>query len=160
MLVGGVVRLLAWCTIGVLVLRVAVDVLSALPDATGPGDLAVLALALVFVTVPTIAMIYVGAHIVDGAVRTWRGAIDLHRMTTVEGAVAKTFDGRFVVDDGDHDEVIAFRMPVATPVVVGERVRVTFTPRLHHVDRVEVLEREEAHHGAVQATPPDVDIEH
>ncbi len=159
-LVGGVVRLLAWCTIGVLVLRVAVNVLSALPDATGPGDLAVLALALVFITVPTIAMIYVGAHIVDGAVRTWRGAMDLHRMTTVEGSVAKTFDGRFVVDNGDDDDVIAFRVPASTHVVVGERVRVTYTPRLHHVDRVDVLEREEAHHGAVQATPPDVDIEH
>jgi Predicted membrane protein (DUF2207) len=160
-LVGGVLRLLVWCAIGLVALPLVVALLSnVVPDALDDGDLAVLAVALLFVAVPTIGAVYVGAHIVDGAVRTWRGVIDVRRVETVEGPVIKTFGGRFIVDDGSTDDVVAFAAPASPPVLVGEHVRVTFTPTLHHVTAIEVVDREEETHGTVQAAPTDVEVEH
>ena len=159
-LIGGVVRLLVWCAIGLVALPLVVGMVwNVVPDALDDGDLAVLAIALVFIAVPTIGAVYVGARIVDGAVRTWRGLIDLHRVETLEGPVVKTFDGHIVVDDGTTDDVVAFRTRVSPPIVVGEHVRITFTPMLHHVDRVDVVDREEKTDGTVQATLADVDVD-
>jgi hypothetical protein len=159
-LIGGVVRSLVWCAIGLVALPLVVGMVwNVVPDALDDGDLAVLAIALVFIAVPTIGAVYVGARIVDGAVRTWRGLIDLHRVETLEGPVVKTYDGHIVVDDGTTDDVVAFRTTVSPPIVVGEHVRITFAPMLHHVDRVDVVDREEKTDGTVQATLADVDVD-
>ena len=56
------------------------------------------------------------------------------------------------------DDVVAFRTTVSPPLVVGEHVRISFTPRLHHVARVEIVDREEKTNGTVQATLADVDV--
>ena len=158
-LVGGILRLLAWCAIGVVALPLVVGVLShVVPDVLDDGDLAVLAVGLVFVAVPTIGAVYVGARIIDGAVRTWRGFIDVRHVEIIEGPVVKTYDGHFVVDDGTTDEVVAFATPASPPILVGDHVRITSTPTLHHVTAVEIVDREEKTDGPVQATPADVDV--
>jgi Predicted membrane protein (DUF2207) C-terminal domain len=162
-LTNGVLRLLGWGVVGFIALPIALQVLwDVLPDATkNDGDLAVLGITLVFLAIPAIAAVYVGVRIVDGAVRTWRGAYDVRHAATVVGVVVKVHEGWFAVDDGTADQLDAMHGASAPAVDIGERVRVMFTPTLHHVDDVSRVEPEkERSDGLVQAPPTELDLEH
>ncbi len=137
MLLGGIARLLFWGVIGFVVVPIVVEVVwRIVGDARTDGGIALLALLLAFAVVPTAMGVYVAARIVDGALRTWRGAYDLGHRETTEGAVVKVHDSCVAVDDGRARELVA--LPVrALPVPhQGDRVRVTFTPKLHHVQAI------------------------
>jgi hypothetical protein len=161
-LTNGVLRLLGWGIAGFLVLPIAFTILwGVLPDATKhDGDVGLFAIALVFVAMPAFAAVYIGLHIVDGAVRTWRGAYDLRHPAKIEGVVAKVHDGWFAVDDGTTDHLNAMHGTSAPAVDIGQRVRVAFTPKLHHVTKMSVVPSKEASDGLVQAPPAQLDLEH
>jgi hypothetical protein len=75
-----------------------------------------------------------------GAIRMVRGLRDLGEPVMVEGEVVKVHGGRVAVDDGRSDETIAWFPPAGAPGLSrGDRVRVTRSPSLHYVTRVEVL---------------------
>jgi hypothetical protein len=75
-----------------------------------------------------------------GAIRMVRGLRDLGEPVMVEGEVVKVHGGRVAVDDGRSDETIAWFPPADAPGLSrGDRVRVTRSPSLHYVTRVEVL---------------------
>jgi hypothetical protein len=161
-LVNGLGRLVLWLVVAVIVLpfvvtllwRVAHDVLS------HEGDLAVLAVFAAFVAIPTCMGIYVVVRVVDGAVRVWRGARDLHRTTVIEGPVVKVYDGAFAIDDGSTSELVALRAPDGQEPRFADRVRAEVTPALHHVDNITVLPTKEPTDGIVQeTTSPDADGE-
>jgi hypothetical protein len=163
-LTNGLLRLLGWSVLGFLVLPIAVELLwNVIPDTMKrDGDLALLGIALVFVAIPLLGAVYIGVRIFDGAMRTYRSAYDLHHPATVEGVVVKVHDGWFAVDDGTSDHLVAMRGAAMRAVDIGERVRVTFTPKLHHVDEINRVVREnekEASDGLVQAPPAQLDHE-
>jgi hypothetical protein len=162
-LTHGVLRLLGWGLVGFLVLPIAIKFLwDVVPDAMkNDGDVAPLGITLVFVAIPAVAAAYIGVHIVDAVARTWRGAYDLRHPAIVEGVVVKLHDGWFAVDDGTADHVDAMHGASAPALDIGDRVRVTFTPKLHHVDAVSrVVPRTEAPDGLVQAPPAQLDVDH
>ncbi|MFN0145877.1 MAG: DUF2207 domain-containing protein [Dehalococcoidia bacterium] len=87
------------------------------------------------------------AQILRGAVRLYRGALDLGRTVVIEGEVVKVYGGRFAVDNGRDLETVAFiPNPKVTVPPVGAKVRVTASPRLKYLSRVEVF-------GAAPAAP-------
>jgi hypothetical protein len=74
-----------------------------------------------------------------GAIRLVRGLADLGQPVTQEGEVVKVHAGRVAIDDGD-EETTAWLIPPGSPSVSrGQRIRVTRTPHLHHVTRIEPL---------------------
>ena len=136
-LLGGIARLLVWGVIGFVVLPIVVEVVWRIAgDVRTDGGIALLALLVAFAAVPTVMGVYVAVRIVDGALRTWRGAYDLGHQETTEGAVVKVYNSCVAVDDGRSRELVA--LPVRAPPVPhqGDRVRVTFTPKLHHVQAI------------------------
>ena len=75
-----------------------------------------------------------------GGIRMVRGLADLGRPEVVEGEVVKIHQGRVAIDDGRDDETVAWFQPAGCPPLSrGDRVRVTRTPNLFHVTKVEVL---------------------
>jgi len=143
---GGLVRLAFWGALGFVVLPVVLDFLwQVFSDALDGGDLggALAALVVAF----TIGFGLVGAYLVvriaDGAIRTYRGLADLRATETVTGQVVKHHDTEqhswFAVDPGGVDEVRAYFWEAGqgTRPARGAIVRVTVTPRLHHVVGVE-----------------------
>jgi hypothetical protein len=75
-----------------------------------------------------------------GGIRFVRGAMDLGRTEVVEGEVVKLHMNRVAIDNGRDDEVDAwFRPPGGPSLNRGTRVRVTRSPRLHHVTKVELI---------------------
>jgi hypothetical protein len=77
---------------------------------------------------------------IAGAIRFLKGLGDLGRVVVVEGEVVKVHNNRVAVDDGKSDETTAwFRPPDCPSLSRGDRVRVTRTPYLHYVRRVELL---------------------
>jgi hypothetical protein len=84
--------------------------------------------------------IYWAVNALAGAIRFLRGVGDLGRRVVVEGEVVKVHANRVAVDDGRSDETVAWYRPPGCPALErGQRVRVTRSPHLHHVTRVEVL---------------------
>jgi hypothetical protein len=137
---GGLARLLFWGAIGFIVLPVIVSWLwHAVHDVTSNASgLAEVGIIVLFTFIPAVIGVYVAVQIVDGAVRTWRGAADLRHTATVEGPVVKVHDGQFAVDDGHHAELVALPAGALPMPGVGTRVRVTYTPHLHHVTHLEL----------------------
>jgi hypothetical protein len=136
-LLGGIGRLLFWGVIGFVVLPVVVGIVWRVAhDVRTDGGLALLALLALFVAVPTVIGIYVAVRLVDGALRVWRGGFDLWHTASTEGTVVKVHGGCIAVDDG-HATVLE-ALPVGTRPVphLGDRIRVTFTPKLHHVETI------------------------
>jgi hypothetical protein len=136
-LVGGVVRVLLWGVIGFVVLPVVVRIVWRVAhDARADGGLAVLGLLALFVAVPTGMGVYVAIRLVDGLARTWRGGYDLGHTATVEGRVVKVHGGCIAIDDGHASDVVALPVGARPPPHLDDRVRVTFTPKLHHVQTI------------------------
>jgi hypothetical protein len=89
---------------------------------------------------------YLVARIADGALRTYRGLLDLRATETVTGQVVKHHETEghswFAVDPGGVDEVRAYFWEASSGKgrpPRGAVVRVTATPRLHHlIDLVDV----------------------
>ena len=140
-LVGGLARLLFWGAIGFVALPVSVDYAwNAVRDVTSKvSGIVELGVIVLLTFVPAVIAVYVLVKLLDGAVRTWRGAADLRRTTTVEGSVIKIHEHCFAVDDGHGNELTALPAGVLQPPGVGTRVRVTYTPRLHHVTRIDAV---------------------
>ena len=140
----GVVRAGAWGFIGFFVLPNAVRFLL---DAAGllDGDQFEDSNVLVFIVIMAAFVAVIGVvctlHFLGGVIRLWRGAADLGRPSVLEGEVVKLYNGRVAVDDGKLEEATAWTPPPGAPGLRrGARVRVTHTPRLWYVSRVEVLE--------------------
>jgi hypothetical protein len=69
-----------------------------------------------------------------------RGARDLGKTITVEGEVVKVHEGRFAVDDGQHESLVAlFDPPLGPAAQRGQRVRAVISPHLHHLSSLTVL---------------------
>jgi Predicted membrane protein (DUF2207) len=89
----------------------------------------------------TVAGTVLAFHFTRGIVRLYRGGFDLvSKPEVVEGEVVKVHNGRFAVDNGRDLETVAF-MPnarVSAPQR-GAKVRVTASPRLKYVSKVEVF---------------------
>lgn len=98
------------------------------------------ALIAVFVLVPAAMAVYLLVRFTNSAIRMARGVADLGRHRTITGEVVKVHDGRFAVDDGSSDRLVAMRpLTIALPAR-GQRVQVTFTPHLNHVRAITVLD--------------------
>jgi len=142
---GGLVRLAFWGTIGFVVLPVVIDFLwQFLSDAIDSGDLggALAALVVSFAIGFGLVGAYLVVRIADGAVRTYRGLLDLRATETVTGQVVKHHgtEGRswFAVDPGGVDEVRAYYWEAGgVRPARGAVVRVTVTPHLHHLVAVD-----------------------
>jgi hypothetical protein len=143
---GGLVRLAFWGAIGFVVLPAVVgvlwDVLSEALDRDGFGG-ALAAVVATFAVVFGVLGAYLVVRIADGALRTYRGLADLRATETVTGEVVKHHDTEhhawFAVDPGAVDEVRAYYWDqgLGTRPPRGALVRVTVTPRLHHLVAVE-----------------------
>ena len=79
------------------------------------------------------------SQLTRGLVRLVRGGLDLGRTTTLEGSVVKVHGGRFAVDNGQAGETDALIPALAQLPPLGAKVRVTLSPHLKYVSRVEVL---------------------
>jgi hypothetical protein len=142
---GGLARSVFWGALAFVVVPVtARGVWSIGSDALRGSDTASAAL-ITLVGVFLVAFGVIGGYLLvrlaDGLIRLWRGLADLGSTTTVEGLVVKSaHDGSwFAVDPGHVDHVAALHAADATLPRTGTTVRVTLTPHLHHVDRVDVL---------------------
>jgi hypothetical protein len=155
-LLNGLGRLVLWVAVGVIVLPIVVTLLWRVSHdvVTHDGDLAVLVVVAAFVAIPTCMAVYVVVRVIDGAVRVWRGARDLHHTMLIDGSVVKVYRGSFAVDDGRARELVALRAPAGQEPRLGQHVQVLFTPALHHVEQVT---QEEPHDGIVQTATADVD---
>lgn len=80
-------------------------------------------------------------RLADGLIRLWRGVADLGSTTTLEGLVVKStsLGSWFAVDPGHVDHVQALHPTDTRLPRTGTTVRVTLTPRLHHVERIDVV---------------------
>jgi len=79
-------------------------------------------------------------------VRVVRGVRDLGKTVAVEGQVVKVHNGRFAIDDGQRDSLVALYCPPLGPHVErGQQVRAVISPHLHHLSALTV----------VAAAPPD-----
>jgi len=144
---GGLARLAFWGTIGFVVLPAVIDLLwQVLSDALDGDDLggALAGLVVAFAIGFGVVGAYLVARIVDGALRAYRGLLDLHATETVTGQVVKHHDTEqhswFAVDPGAVDEVRAYYWEAGRGdgrPPRGTIVRVTVTPRLHHLIVVE-----------------------
>jgi len=146
---GGLVRLAFWGALGFVVLPVVIDLLwQVLSDALDGGNLggALAGLVISFAIGFGLVGAYLVARIADGALRTYRGLLDLRATETVTGQVVKHHETEghswFAVDPGGVDEVRAYFWEASSGKgrpPRGAVVRVTATPRLHHlIDLVDV----------------------
>jgi hypothetical protein len=147
-LLDGLVRTLFWGALAFVALPKLALVLwdfatTVLDDSQLGGqaqDRALLGFVALFLGVFSIAGLYLVARFFGGVIRVWRGVGDLGKAKAVEGDVVKLHAGRVAIDDGKQRETVAWRPPTGAPGVSrGDRVRVTITPHLHHVSRMEVL---------------------
>jgi hypothetical protein len=142
---GGLARTLFWGALTFAVLpAIAHGVWTLGSDATRNsqlGDRTMLTLVGVFSVAFTILGGFLLLRLGDGLVRLWRGLADLGSTTTLEGLVVKsTSSGSwFAVDPGGVEDVKALHPAELSLPRSGATVRVTLTPHLHHVDRIEVL---------------------
>ena len=143
---GGLVRLAFWGALGFVILPIVIDVLwGVLSDAFDGSDAggALAALVIGFALVFGLIGAYLVVRIADGALRTYRGLVDLRTTETVTGQVVKHHDTEqhswFAVDPGGVDEVRAYFWEAGrgTRPPRGAVVRVVVTPHLHHVVSVE-----------------------
>jgi hypothetical protein len=140
-LIGGIARVVFFGVIGFVVLPIVVRAVWAAiggtEDVTSSARPLVLGL---FVLIPAVLGLQIGVRFVDGAVRTWRAGWDLGHRTVTDGRVVKVHSGHFAVDDGRSSRLVALPIgPMAMPPL-GGRVRVTYTPELHHVLSVDPLD--------------------
>jgi len=146
---GGLVRLAFWGALGFVVLPVVIDLLwQVLSDALDGGNLggALAGLVISFAIGFGLVGAYLVVRIADGALRTYRGLLDLRATETVTGQVVKHHETEghswFAVDPGGVDEVRAYFWEASSGKgrpPRGAVVRVTATPRLHHlIDLVDV----------------------
>lgn len=134
-----------WGVIGFLILpafaRAAWDIGTDLIRDEDLGDRAELILGLSIGG----AVVLIGGQVVyrliDGLGKLLLGAMDLGRTVTVTGEVANIHEGRVALADGIAERTRAW-MPTATGPQVrrGQIVRVTMSPRLCHVTKIESLE--------------------
>lgn len=102
-------------------------------------NIPVLPIVAAFIAVFGIAGINLLARFILGVVWLVRGALDLRAPVVVEGEVVKLYGGRFAVDDGKSDELVAWFAPPAAPAPpLGAHVRVVRSRRLQHVTSVTV----------------------
>jgi len=144
---GGLVRLAFWGALGFVVLPVVIDFLwEVLSEALDGGDLggALAALVIFFAIGFGLVGAYLVVRIADGALRTYRGLLDLRATETITGQVVKHHDTEghswFAVDPGGVDEVRAYYWEAgsgASRPARGSTVRVVVTPHLRHVVSVE-----------------------
>jgi hypothetical protein len=80
-----------------------------------------------------------GSYGLAGAFRLFRGLGDLGKPVVQEGEVVKVHASRVAIDDGDEETTAWFIPPGSPSLSRGQRIRVTRTPHLHHVQRIEVL---------------------
>ncbi len=149
-IISGLV-LVAAVVAAVVVARTVVPIVSdaadeVTDDSNGPGRWAFVVVAAVF----AIPLVFVGAHVVRRIVMLARALPDLGREQTFEGYVVRVpwhyeqsgDDRRWApmgytaVDDGHDDEIRALRY-YRPDVREGQVVRVTMTPRMRHVVRME-----------------------
>lgn len=80
-------------------------------------------------------------RLIDGLGKLILGAMDLGRTVTVTGEVANVYEGRVAVADGIAERTRAWTPPPAAPAPGrGQVVRVTMSPHLCYVTKVESLE--------------------
>jgi hypothetical protein len=146
-----------WGFIGFFLLPVAANLgwdagKEALDDSSISGTRTEVALIIGVVVVVLGMGLYVLAQLINGVVRLVRGALDLGRTVTVTGEVANIYRGRVALADGVVDSVRAWTPPPgAPPLRRGQVARVTMSPRLCHVTKVEVLQEPEAPEPAAAA---------
>jgi hypothetical protein len=88
----------------------------------------------------TVISLYLLARTFGGVARLVRGARDLNKTVALEGDVVKVYQGRFAVDDGKAESVVALMSPpLGQTVRRGQKVRATISPHLHHLSKLEVL---------------------
>ena len=138
-LLSGLARVLFWAVIGFVVLPVVIEIVwRVAQDVRTDRGLVVLGFFVVFVAVPTAMGVYITLRLVDGVQRVWRGGYDLAHTTTTSGRVVKVQDGCVAVDDGRASEIVALPLGARPPPHLDDRVEVTFTPKLHHVQTLTV----------------------
>jgi Predicted membrane protein (DUF2207) len=83
----------------------------------------------------------IASQFIRGFVRLYRGGFDLvSKPAVVEGDVVKVYNGRFAVDNGRDLETVAYLPnPKVTFPGRGSKVRVTASPKLRYLTKVEVL---------------------
>lgn len=142
----GAARAGAWGFAGFYMLPIAVRfLLDATPELLNGEQFENSGGVRVFIAIMAATVAVIGVvcalHFLGGVIRLWRGAADLGRPSVLEGEVVKLYNGRVAVDDGTLEEATAWTPPLGAPGLRrGARVRVTHTPRLWYVSRVEVLE--------------------
>lgn len=138
----GLVRLVGWAAMGFFVFPVALRIVwdgvdAALVPSNGVAGTVIVAVVASIVAVVVVAIAF---RIYDGVVRTWRGWNDLHHTTVIEGRVVQVAGQQFAVDDGRSPTLIGFVPPSGLVPRLGQRVRVAYTPNLHHVEKIEHLD--------------------
>lgn len=147
----GLVRTLFWGglayvalpIVAVLGYRFASDALDSTSTNTPGLDANGLHLIVAGIAVAMVAAgAYLSARAFGGLVRLVRGALDLGKTVTIEGEVVKVHRGRFAVDDGQSNSVVALIRPLmGSSVNRGDRVRVVVSPHLKHLSNLTVLNR-------------------
>lgn len=144
----GLVRAVFWGALAFIVLPVlgrvvfdgGKDIIEGAGLGTSEQERAIMALVGSLLLVFTVIGLYLTARFLGGAIRVWRGLLDLGAPQVIEGEVVKLHAGRVAIDDGEQREIVGWLPPAAS---VGLRrgmlLRVTKTRRLHYVSRVEVL---------------------
>lgn len=95
---------------------------------------------------------YVLYRLIDGVARLLLGLFDVGKSVTVTGEVANIYQGRVALADGVADEVRAWWPSTGSPPLRrGQVARVTMSPRLCYVTKVEVLDSEQAEPDAIPA---------
>ncbi|MGE3075346.1 MAG: hypothetical protein AB7N24_16440 [Dehalococcoidia bacterium] len=139
----GVLAYVMLPVVAVVVYQVGRDFLDENTTATSglnSNDLRLLVAALVAITLFIGA--YLSARTFGGLVRLVRGAMDLGKTRAIEGEVVKVHRGRFAVDDGKANSLVAiYRPPTGPNVSRGDRVRAVVSPHLWHLSDLSVLNR-------------------
>lgn len=142
-LLTGALGTVGWSAVGVVLFLLAASIIRDGSDAlSSAGSLITTGVIAIVVCVPVLLGVYVLVRIVRSATLTGRGIHDLRRRETVTGPVVKVHAGFFAVDDGTGDELRALRSPSTGPPPLDHTVRVVFTPRLRHVDELEVIDHD------------------
>lgn len=140
---GGLVRVLFWGALAFIALpvvtRIVYDVVTDALTSEQRSN-AELYLLLGLTLFVAIAGTYLVVRFLAGVIRLVRGVRDIGQSVTVEGPVVKVYQGRYAVDDGKSDELVAWFKPADSPALErGMTVRATMSPHLHHVTQVSVL---------------------
>ena len=140
---GGLVRSIFWGGLAFVILPVVLTVAYGILDdalTSQQRSDAGLYIVLGFAAVAIVVGAYLVVRFLAGVIRLIRGARDLGKHVTVEGPIVKIHQGRYAVDDGHADEVVAWFPPVGGPNLArGMKVRATMSPHLHHVSSITVL---------------------